>query len=548
MDSDDIIIEKKRVAIYVRVSTEEQAKEGYGLDVQLKYCKHAIAAKELSHGWTFNEKLIYKDEGHSGSTLHRPALDKMMADVEKDKIDVVIVWRIDRLFRRMRFLLETVEKITEKGVMFQSASEPFDTTAVGQMVFQIFGVLAEFERNLIKIRTSEGKLSSAESGNYVGGQQPFGYRVEEQYVDKRRVSRKLVICEEEAYWVRKMFRWFVELDYTIEKIVRLLNKKKVMTNADKDHTRKGPSKRRKHPMGYWSATTVRRKLQNETYIGNYYYGKNSKNEKGKVVENAKNKWTAFTCPAIILDEKLFWKAQEKFKKTPSNNAKYRYLLSGKIECGLCESSYIPYTSSKKTKNYRCNKNSLTKTSVKCTAKQISEKILGTAVWDYVANLLQNPKKVFDDYQRILKEDSVYQDLLDERKETQKSLKEAMESRERVVTAWRGGGYDSLDEYNAQRALVNDEIAKLNEDLSEVNAQLNTEESKETKIESVREIKEKYGTQFKRLSYEDKREILQAIVDKVLINGEDIKVVLIIPKAMQEELNKLKHLNGATGRA
>ncbi|MDD4287408.1 MAG: recombinase family protein [Candidatus Peribacteraceae bacterium] len=539
--------QKKRVAAYIRVSTEEQAKEGYGLDVQLKYIKHAIAAREVSHGWVYDEKLVYRDEGQSGSLLHRPALDKLMADVEKNKIDVVIVWRIDRLFRRMRYLLETVEKITEKGVMFQSASEPFDTTAVGQMVFQIFGVLAEFERNLIKIRTSEGKLSSAESGNYVGGQQPFGYRIEEQYVDKRRVSRKLVICEEEAYWVRKMFYWFVERDWAIEKIVRLLNKKKVKTNADKEHTRKGLSKRRKHPIGYWSSTTVRRKLQNETYIGKYYYNKNSKNEKGKVVENPKNKWTMFTCPAIITDDRLFQRAREKFKVTPSNNAKHRYLLSGKVVCGLCGSSYIPYRSSKLTKNYRCNKNNLTKTSTKCNARQISEKILGNAVWDYVANLLQNPKKIFDDYHRILKQDSVYQDLLDEKKETEQSLKDAIEKRKRVITGWREGGYDSIEDYNSERAIANEEVTKLEEELAEVNAQLNTEEAKETKIESVREMKEKYDTQFKRLSYEDKREILQAIVDKVIIKGEDIKVVLIIPKTMQDELNKLKDLYGVTGR-
>lgn len=545
MDSDDKTPQKQRVAVYIRVSTEEQAKEGFGLNTQLKHCKNAIAVRESTHGWVFDEKLVYRDEGFSGSLRHRPALDKMMQDIEKGKIDVVIVWRIDRLFRRMRFLLETVEKITEKGVMFQSASEPFDTTAVGQMVFQIFGVLAEFERNLIKIRTTEGKISASEEGNYVGGQEPFGYHIEEKYVDKKRASRKLKIYEEEAKWVRKMFVWFVERDESVETIAAKLTKLKVKSNADKKKTKKGISRRRKNPIGYWDPPSVRKKLKNETYAGKYYYNKQSKNEKGKYVTNPRSKWVEFECPAII-DPKLFEKAQKKFASPKrSNNAKNIYLLSGKVMCDLCGCAYTPYTGTKKTKNYRCMKNNKTKTYEKCPAKQISEKILGTAVWDYVEHLLQNPKKVFTEYQRELKKDSVYHALIEEREMAEKALEEAKQALARVKDAHRGGAYETVDEFKAQMAIPKEEIEKQKETLAEINAQLSTEEAKEQKIESVKALKEKYKDNFEKLTYEDKRKILQAVVDKVYIKGEDIKVVLRVPKAMQSELNKSKNLCGAT---
>jgi|GEM_PF-877731 len=210
---------KKRIAAYLRVSTLEQAKEGFGLKTQRHHIEALINANAYQD-WELIE--VYQDDGVSGSLLNRPALDRLMEDAKKGKFDMVVVWKIDRLFRDMKHLLATVELMGTLGVDFKSVTEPFDTSAVGQFIFQIFGALAEFERNLIRLRTMEGKMSAVRDGYYVGTNIPYGYQVVGE--PKR---RKLVLLPAEAKWVRKIFDWFVISRWTPEDIAAELTKRGV---------------------------------------------------------------------------------------------------------------------------------------------------------------------------------------------------------------------------------------------------------------------------------------------------------------------------------
>lgn len=522
---------KVRIAAYLRVSTDEQAKTGFGLDTQIRHIKSEVE-RYKDKGWVLDKKMIYKDDGYSGSLAKRPALNRLLRDAKAKKFDILLTWKIDRLYRNTRLLLETMDMLGDYEIDYKSITEPFDTTAVGKFIFQMFGALAEFERNLILTRTSEGKISSAKEGNFVGGNIPYGYTT---------VDKKLTVLPDEAKIVRKVFVWFVELDYTVTKIAEKLTTLRVPGKHDK----KGKSKRRKNPENFWHQSTIENMLKRTEYIGIYYYNKTGKNKNGERIIKPKEEWISFGCPSIV-DKAIFHKAQEKFKETKkrSNNVQTKYLFSSKIRCGLCSSTFTGYKSAKGTKNYRCGKNNKTKASVKCRASQISEKKLIDLLWE--GKLLPFLKQPARELNKLIKEqnqDSYYQSLVEDKALLEKRKRANQNARIRVKEAYRRGVY-TPDELEEEISLVEKEYQEIEEELIAINAQLTTEDEKQEKINSVKEMANKYKKELKTITYDSMYAVIQALVKRITIKGDDITVELQIPKIEQKNTNKLKGVYGS----
>ncbi|MFC2062243.1 recombinase family protein [Elusimicrobiota bacterium] len=135
------------ISLYIRVSTEDQAKEGYSLEVQREYL-------ESFAEWEGYEIFkVYCDDGVSAFSTRRPALQELLEDARERKFDLVLVYKIDRFSRNLKDLLNLVDELSSYGVGFKSATEPFDTTtSAGKLMFQQLGSFAEFERNRIAER------------------------------------------------------------------------------------------------------------------------------------------------------------------------------------------------------------------------------------------------------------------------------------------------------------------------------------------------------------------------------------------------------------
>ena len=187
---------KKRAAIYIRVSTQEQAQEGYSVGEQkerlIAYCK--------AQAWVIAN--IYVDGGYSGANLNRPGIQKLMK--ETDNFDVVLVYKLDRLSRSQRDTLYLIEEIfLPNKVDFVSMQESFDTSSpFGKAMIGLLAVFAQLEREQIKERTRMGKMARAKAGLHHGaGYIPIGY----EYKDG-----KLIINPYEAEQVKKIYEWYLE--------------------------------------------------------------------------------------------------------------------------------------------------------------------------------------------------------------------------------------------------------------------------------------------------------------------------------------------------
>jgi DNA invertase Pin-like site-specific DNA recombinase len=195
-------IRKLRCAVYTRKSSEEGLEQEFNsLHAQREACESYIASQR-AEGWVLVRDQ-YDDGGISGGTLERPALKQLLADIEDGLVDVVVVYKIDRLSRSLMDFSKLVEIFDRNGVTFVSVTQSFNTTtSMGRLTLNILLSFAQFEREVTAERIRDKIRASRQKGMWMGGIVPLGYRVD---------NRKLVIEETEAATVRMIFERFVSI-------------------------------------------------------------------------------------------------------------------------------------------------------------------------------------------------------------------------------------------------------------------------------------------------------------------------------------------------
>jgi DNA invertase Pin-like site-specific DNA recombinase len=195
-------VRKLRCAVYTRKSTEEGLEQAFNsLDAQREACE-AFIASQRSEGWVLVHDR-YDDGGVSGGTLDRPALKRLLADIEAGLVDVVVVYKIDRLSRSLMDFARLVQTFDQHDVTFVSVTQSFNTTtSMGRLTLNILLSFAQFEREVIGERVRDKIAASRARGMWMGGPVPLGYRVE---------NRKLVVDDAGAATVRRVFEGFAEL-------------------------------------------------------------------------------------------------------------------------------------------------------------------------------------------------------------------------------------------------------------------------------------------------------------------------------------------------
>ncbi len=194
-------VRKMRCAVYTRVSTDEQASKEFNSLAAQRDGAEAFIASQRAEGWVLVPDR-YDDAGISGATLERPALQRLLRDIEAGRVDIVICYKIDRLSRSLMDFSRLIEVFDANNVTFVSVTQSFNTTtSMGRLTLNILLSFAQFEREVIGERVRDKIAASRARGIWMGGPVPIGYRVE---------SRKLLVDEPNATTVRRVFEGFVE--------------------------------------------------------------------------------------------------------------------------------------------------------------------------------------------------------------------------------------------------------------------------------------------------------------------------------------------------
>lgn len=359
---------KIRCAIYTRKSSEDGLEQEFNsIDAQRLSGENFIAS-QVGKGWVLlNEH--YDDGGFSGGTLERPALKRLFQDIEENKIDCVVIYKIDRLSRSLFDFQKIIELFDQKKVSFASVTQNFTTDdSVGRLMLNVMLSFAQYERELTGERIRDKVDASKKKGMWMGGNPSLGYDAED---------KKLVINEAEARIVRALFQTFIETE-SITETSRELNKhgyetKSWMSKTDK--LQKGQN---------FNKTNVRRVLENPIYAGKIKH----KNQ----LYDGQHK--------AIISEGIWQKAQDILNNNQDNKPSIPItritvapLLKGIMNCGVCGSRMIPTYTNKQGKRYRyylCSYKAVGNND-SCSVGRISAVEAENLVINQVLSLLKKPE-------------------------------------------------------------------------------------------------------------------------------------------------------------
>lgn len=361
-----------RVAGYIRVSTEEQANEGYSLDAQREKLSNFCSSQE---GWELVE--IYPEEGKSAKDLKRPELQRLLQDASERKFDVVLVYRLDRLTRSVMDLYELLQVFEAHSIKFKSATEIYDTTtAMGKLFITIVAALAQWERENLSERVRFGMEELVRKGKWHGGPVPYGYEW---------TNATMLLIEEE----RRILRELRSIYMSGEGFRSTANKLNAL----------GLLRRGKN----WSAQSVWYALDNPFYAGKIRYGEKKKN--GKYASRKKEErvnviWADTGFPTVYTwEEYLEHTDRMKRKEFYGHSKKREYRFTGVLRCARCGSTLIgrPYRNKKKDGtwsipyyNYICANRSTAKG---CDLPLLKQELAEMLIMEHIENIVIDSKRL-----------------------------------------------------------------------------------------------------------------------------------------------------------
>ena len=233
-----------RAALYLRVSTEDQARNGWSIEGQYNDLRDYCDKKE------YKVVRVYKDEGFSGSNLDRPALERLLADGSEHEFDVVVVWKYDRLSRDDIDFPLLIHNLKKFDVCIESINEPTsnDGSPYNEFIVGLLGLMASLERKIFLMRSKMGQKTRLKNGLYLGGTPPYGYKYNPGVGE-------LEFHPVESKYVKIIFKKYLEM--------KTLSSVRIYLEREGAPTKRGAR---------WSAATVGKILYNRIYIGEYKFG------------------------------------------------------------------------------------------------------------------------------------------------------------------------------------------------------------------------------------------------------------------------------------
>lgn len=487
-------------AIYIRVSTDQQAEKGYSIETQLEACRKC--AQES--GASYTEEFV--DDGYSAEFIERPALTRLREAVKAKKFDIVIFYDPDRMARNLMHQLIIAEEIDKSGAQLKFVVVNYDQSADGKFMFGIRGLLAQLEKEKIKERTMRGKRGKAAKGMVISDAKPFGYRFNPE-------KSTYEIFEEEAEIIRMIFDFIVKKQMGTARICKELNARGI------------PSPRAKKA---WIVSSVHRILTNTLYKGvlysmKYRYEKIGLKQKKRTLR-PESEWIPIYVPAII--DEVTWQAAQKQlqanKDFAKRNLQRDYLLHGLVTCAKCgRAMVISYSGCQEPISYyvcASQKGSSYAYSGQepCMARRVPIKILDEYVFNYLWELYYSPDKIAE-----------YIEAITESKDVQKhrialeqminAEQELMKQRDTVLRWFR---QNMLSEAESENQLT--DIGRRLADIAQIKKTYESELAATSHIHSASEFDATIKLTLNKddFAIAEKKTAVRAVLDRVIVERVD----------------------------
>lgn len=527
-------MDKKRAYAYLRVSTRMQAEEGYSLMAQrtaiTKYAEYA--GFEILH-W-------YTDEGISGTSIGaRDQFKMMIRDIvsEKDTVDYVITYSLSRFGRNTADNVSTLQKLRDFKVNLYAIKEGIDSSSeMGGFLITILSAVAEMERETIRTQTMTGRFQKGRLGLWNGGITPYGYRAEQDTSVSLKNAKKLVIVEEEAAIIRKIFDLYVNTDLGFHGVAIWLNE-----NGYKKNTNRVGAKK-----DFFTRDFVKNTLSRKIYTGNMYYGRTKtikkKADRSKTQRIKSADEDIVVCEnshEAIIPMELFEKAAEKISVTSRKYERaepdHVYILGPLVKCPECGGSMFGIGSRKKKQDgtryapsysYLCRH--ARSVPPKCNYKRFfSAKRLEGEVSDIIIALCQDQVMIDEVTKQIEKE----ADAAEWRTKVRNLQRELMRLQNTQNTLERQ--LDSLDpddamyekkyeSYNRRLEEAFETISDLESRLQSTRATADALDRNAITAKSIYTLFKDFSQIYDKMSDQEKRTLMESFIEKVEVNPERVR--------------------------
>ena len=530
-------------ALYARVSSAKQVQENT-IASQVEALKSRIIADSLP----LLDEHQFIDNGYSGSNLVRPALEKLRDQIAAGMIDKIYIHSPDRLSRKYAYQMILIEEFEKYGadvvfLNFQKSNENPES----QLLLQMQGMIAEYERSKIMERHRRGKIHAAKKGSVnVLAVAPYGYR----YIDKHtgQGEASFEVIDNEAEVIRKMFNWVGKDRLTIGEVIRLLNR-------DKISTKKGKM--------WWDRSTVWYMLKNPTYKGQAAFGRRKtgvrlsyirprrdsseqpKNNSSRYSVDKEN-WIYISVPAII-DEQLFDAVQEQIeenkKRARAHKKGITYLLQGLLVCRYCGRAYCGGKSIKRYAKketvylyYRCTGTDSARFggTKMCSNKQVGSTAIELVVWEEVKKMLKNPQRIFEEYQRRLVE--LEKSPIDEAYTSLEKRKIKLEKGISLLIDSYAQQYITKDEFEPRIQTMRQILKTTQEQKNKLVEKNNLTKEIELVVTNLENFVVGIDENLDKLDWHGKRDMIRCVVKRIEIGNEEINVVYKVNKLSEYKNN------------
>jgi site-specific DNA recombinase len=515
------------VALYARVSSQRQAEE---LTIQSQVA--ALRQRVARDGFSLEEERCFLDEGFSGSTLVRPALERLRDLAHCGGMDRLYVHSPDRLARRYVYQMLLLEEFNKQGVEVIFLNGDLEhQSPEGNLLLQMQGMFAEYERAKILERTRRGRRFAARQGKVsVLGHAPYGYRYVRKHEGDGEARYEIVL--EEAEVVRELFTWVGLEGLTLGDVVKRLKERGVLTATG--NTR-------------WDRATIRGLLCNPAYTGTAKYGKTRliprppgrRPQRGAPAVPRREKVTCVTSPEeqdpipvpALVSEDLFQAVAERLQENRRRQREQKrgasFLLSGLLVCQCCGSAYCGRTMRRPARQspyvyYRCLGTDKYRQGGEtiCKNKGVNGPSLEESVWADVCSLLQDPGRLRQELARRLERQP---DAVFDASHREQSITRLKHRLARLVDAYENGWLEKAD-FESRISRAKERLDREQREYAELERDATGQEELRLVISHFQMFADQVASGLEGTDAATRRSILKLLIKRIEVDMDEIRIV------------------------